>query len=427
VANQSIAGVKPMKGHSIGVALVAILSCNAAAAELSLPEPSIFSFSGYGTIGLAHSSEHKADFVANDLQYRGAGHSRNWSPDVDSRIGAQVSAQFTPQTSAVVQVTSEQRYDGTYAPAVEWANIKYAATPDFSVRAGRIVLPNFLVSDYRKVGFANVWVRPPVEVYGLVPLTNSDGIDISWRKRFGEVSNTVQLSYGNSSAKIPNDDTASGEVSGKHGIGIFDTIEYGAATLHLSYFQADLTIGPYRPLADGFRNFGSEGNALADKYDTNNKPFSFIGIGGMYDPGKWFVAGEWGIIDTNSVYGKRAAWYTSGGYRVDKFTPYVSYARTSVRSQTSDPGLTLSSYPANARPTAAALNYSLNSVLQGAPVQETISVGVRWDLARNTALKIQYDHSNIINGSPGTLVNVQPGFVTGGTFNVVSITVDFLF
>jgi len=417
-----------MKRHSIGVVLLAILSCNAVAAELALPEPSIFSFSGYGTLGLAHSSEHKADFVNNDLQARGAGRSRDWSAEVDSRIGAQVSAQFTPQTSAVVQVTSEQRYDGTYAPAVEWANIKYAVTPDFSVRAGRIVLPNFLVSDYRKVGFANVWVRPPVEVYSLVPLTNSDGIDISWRKRFGEVSNTVQLSYGTSSAKVPNGDMVSGEVSGKRGRGIFDTIEYGAATLHFSYFLSDLTIGSYKPLADGFRQFGAQGNAITDKYDPDNKPFSFIGVGGMYDPGKWFVAGEWGVIDTNSAFGKRAAWYASGGYRIDKFTPYVSYARASVKSNTSDPGLTVPPYyPLATQQQAAALNSKLNQVLSNAPVQETISLGVRWDLARNTALKLQYDRSNNGAGSPGTLNNVQSGFTPGGIFNVFSITVDFLF
>ena len=90
---------------------------------------------------------------------------------MDSRVGAQLNARFSPQVSAIVQVTSEQRYDGTYRPEVEWANIKYDVTPDFSIRAGRTVLPSFMVSDYRKVGYATPWVRPPVEVYSLMPLT----------------------------------------------------------------------------------------------------------------------------------------------------------------------------------------------------------------------------------------------------------------
>ena len=30
-------------------------------------------------------------------------------------------------------------------------------------------------------------------------------------------------------------------------------------------------------------------------------------------------------------------------------------------------------------------------------------------------------------GSPGTLINIQPGFQPGGTFNVLSATLDFVF
>ena len=122
---------------------------------------SIFSFSGFGTVGLAHSSEKRADFIANDLQLRGAGRNGKWSAEVDSRIGVQLDAKFNSQLSAVLQVTSEQRYDGSYKPELEWANIKYQITPDLSVRAGRIVLPTFLLSDSRKVGYASPWVRPP--------------------------------------------------------------------------------------------------------------------------------------------------------------------------------------------------------------------------------------------------------------------------
>src|SRR5579859_7329349 len=122
---------------------------------------SMLSFSGFGTLGLVHSSDDNADFTANLLQPNGAGYTHSWSPDVDSRLGAQVIAHFTPQLSAMLQVISEQNYDNTYKPHVEWANIAFQPTPEFSVRVGRIVLPTFLLSDTRKVGFANPWVRPP--------------------------------------------------------------------------------------------------------------------------------------------------------------------------------------------------------------------------------------------------------------------------
>jgi hypothetical protein len=118
--------------------------------DAATPAP-MFLFSGFGTLGIVHSSENQADFVSSNLKPNGAGYTRSWSATVDSLLAAQVTANFTPQLSAVLQVIAEQNYDGSWGPHVEWANIKYEFTPDLSLRAGRIVQPAFLVSDYRKV------------------------------------------------------------------------------------------------------------------------------------------------------------------------------------------------------------------------------------------------------------------------------------
>jgi hypothetical protein len=71
------------------------------------PGTSMFSFGAFGTVGLVHSSEDEADFTTNVFQPHGPGYSRAWSPDVDSLFGAQVTAKFTPQLSAVLQVISD--------------------------------------------------------------------------------------------------------------------------------------------------------------------------------------------------------------------------------------------------------------------------------------------------------------------------------
>jgi hypothetical protein len=139
--------------------LVSPLGAYAASDDASA---SIFSFSAFGTLGVVRSSEDRADFTASPLAPDGPGFTDAWSTGVDSRLGAQVMARFTPQLSAMLQVISEQRYNDTYTPHVEWANITYQPTPELSLRVGRIVLPTFLISDSRKVGYANPWVRPPV-------------------------------------------------------------------------------------------------------------------------------------------------------------------------------------------------------------------------------------------------------------------------
>jgi hypothetical protein len=385
----------------------------------------MFSFAGFGTLGVVHSSEDKADFKSSVLAPNGAGYSHAWSADVDSRIGAQLTANFSGQLSAVVQVISQQGYDNSYRPIVEWANVKYQFTPDLSVRVGRIVLPDFLVSDSRKVGYANPWVRPPVEVYGLLPISNSDGMDASYRMQLGEFTNTIQGTYGIGEVKLAADD--GGTAKAKNAWAISDTLEYGHATMHVTYHRASLTVDAFKPLFDGFRQFGPEGIALAEKFDVDNKLYTFITLGAMYDPGDWFVMGEWGATEAHSVLGKRSAWYASGGYRFGKITPYVTYGQASAQCNIADPGLTLSSLPAFLAVPAAGLNAGLNAVLENIPVEKTLSVGTRWDFAKNAALKLQFDHIRLGAGSSGTLTGLHPGFQLGGQVNVSSVTLDFLF
>lgn len=411
----------PLKNPATAALLaVALHAAGACADDAGKP---LFSLSGFGTLGLTHSSESRADYTSAGLKGSGAGFTRNWSPDVDSRLGVQVSGAFTPKLSAVLQVISELNYDDTFRPRVEWANIKYQFTENFSARIGRTVLPVFLVSDYRKVGYANPWVRPPVELYSLVPISTSDGLDATYHVKAGAITHTFHATYGKTEPRLP----AGGTAKANGAWGIAYTAEFGAATVHASYHRADLTLLSFKPLFDGFRQFGAQGTAIADKYDTNGKPFGFIGLGGTYDPGGWFLTGEWGFSDGNSVLGKRSAWYASGGYRLGKFTPYASYARANSESNTSDPGLTLAGLPGFLVGPATALNAGLNSSLASVPIQKTISAGVRWDVAKSAALKIQFDHVRIGAGSPGTLINLQPNFQSGGKVNVLSATFDFVF
>jgi hypothetical protein len=405
------------------VIVLAALALYASGIHAAEPDAPMFSFSGFGTLGLVHSSEDQADFTSSVFKPNGAGYTHDWSPDVDSRLAAQVTGNFTPKLSAILQVISEQNYDNKYTPAVEWANIRYAFTPDFSVRAGRIVLPTFLVSDFRKVGYANPWVRPSVEVYGLVPITNNDGVDASYRLRLGEITNTVQVSYGSTEAKIVD----GSEIEGQDQWGIFNTAEYGPLTIHLTYYQSNFSIESLGPLFDGFRQFGAEGIAIADKYECNGKRVRLAGLGGSYDPGNWFLMGEWARREGDCFIGGNTAWYVSGGFRFGKFTPYLTYAQTKADTNTSDPGLTVSALPPFLAGAATALNAGLNAALATSPVQKTISIGGRWDFRKNADLKLQYDHTRLGEGSAGVLINLQPGFQTGGEFGVFSAVVDFVF
>src|SRR5450432_3845478 len=147
----------------------------------------MFSFSGFGTVGLVHSSEDRADFTASPLAPNGAGYTHSWSPDIDSRLGAQVIAHFTPQLSAMLQVVSEQRYDKTF--------------------------------------------RPQVEFYSLSPVFYSDGADVNYKMHFGGVISTLVGTYGNATFRA----AGGGEFDVRRLWVIADNVEYGSLTFHIAY------------------------------------------------------------------------------------------------------------------------------------------------------------------------------------------------
>jgi len=381
------------------------------------------SVAGFGTFGVVHSSEDQADFSETYLQPNGAGYTSNWSASVDSRLGVQFTGNFTPSLSGIIQVVSQQRYDDSYEPTVEWANLKYQVTPDFSVRVGRIALPSFLASDYRDVGYAMPWVRTPEEVYDLVPITNSDGIDFRYRMHFGDVSSTWQASFGSTNIGAPGGYSATVRAIR----GITNTTEFGSATIRVNYLKGKLSLNSADALFDAFNQFGPPGMAITDHYDADDKLASFASVGVSYDPGQWFLMGEVGQAKTNSFIGNETGAYISGGYRFGKVAPYVTLAKLNANSNSSDPGLSTTGLPPPLAAEVGALDQGLNELLGSIAVQKSVSIGVRWDVMKNIALKAEYEAIQLGAGSPGNLINTQPDFSGGGRVNVFSVLVDFVF
>lgn len=403
---------------------VLLYACGVGAEEAD--SSSIFSVDGYGTLGVIHSSDDQADYITDVLRPDGVGYTHRWSANADSRFGLQISAQFTPKLSAVLQMVAEQGHDNSYMPTTELANLKYQFTPDFSIRVGRFLQPTFLFADTRKVGYAYPWVRPPAEVYNLVPVSFNDGMDLSYRTHIGAVTNTVEASIGSRNTRSPKR-VGGGVGKARNTFSMMSTTEYGPATLRISYHQTQLTIPSLASLFDTFRQFGPEGMAIADRYDPDGDRVWFAGVGVSYDPGDWFAIGEWGTVKYHNILGESASWYVSGGYRFGTVTPYASFARLDVLNDTSDPGLTVSALPPELAGPAIGLNSALNAILAGGAAQQTVAVGMRWDFMPSVALKLQYEHVRRDDGSPGTFVLLQPGFEPGGEADLFSVAIDFIF
>ncbi|MGZ8289936.1 MAG: hypothetical protein ACXW2U_15665 [Telluria sp.] len=383
-----------------------------------------WSFSGFGSVGLVHASVRTADFTSSIMKETGAGRTDRWSPHVDSRLGAQLDLTLNKELSAVVQAVSEQRVDGSYKPTIEWANLKYQVSPDLSLRVGRIALPIFLAADYRKVGYAYPWVRTPVEVYNAIPLSNSDGVDANYRWNLGSFKNVTQVFYGRTKKALWDNATLEA-----HGIsGLSHTTSHGHASVRASFLAAHLDIDLARALFDGYRQFGPQGIAIAERYDIEHRRVSAASIGINYDPGRWFAMGELGRIKSGGSYlGDTYTGYASAGYRAGDLTPYVAYAAVDPDSTISDPGIAPETMPAPYRQQVMVANGYLKFMLSTIAVQSTFTAGLRWDLGPGMALKVQYDRAHPKAGSRGALVNVREDFRSGEPVHVASAVLDFVF
>ncbi|MFK7995082.1 MAG: hypothetical protein AB8B87_13140 [Granulosicoccus sp.] len=92
------------------------------------------------------------------------------SLEVDSRIGLQMDAAFDTDLSATLQLIAREAEEGDAAAELEWGFLRWLVTDHMAIRAGRMSLPVYSTSDYRDVGFANPYLRPSAELYGMIPL-----------------------------------------------------------------------------------------------------------------------------------------------------------------------------------------------------------------------------------------------------------------
>jgi opacity protein-like surface antigen len=401
----------------------------------------IFQVHAYGTLGVVHSNQDQADYVSSSSQQpQGAGYTHSWAADVDSKAAVQLDAKITDRLSAVVQLISENddnsswtgKANPRYRPSLEWANVKYNITDEWTVRVGRMVLPINMLSEYRNVGYSLPFIRGPIEVYGPVPFTNIDGGEVSFAKHFGEITNTVIGGAG---------DTSTRALEGAIQSNLFfisDTIESGALTVKATFLHNPFRApGGFGTLFTGFGDAAASvpggSNAASTAYYLDSRyNFEHWGniehwnVGASYDPGNWFVMSEIHRVQNRGVVGISNAGFVTAGYRTHGLTPYATYAR--VKSQhDAAPVIALGGLPAPLAAYGAVVNGVVEGLNSASTSQRTLSAGLRWDFMKNFDLKVQYDYVRLDAGSTGLFGNEQPGFRPGSTASVFSAAVDFVF
>lgn len=377
----------------------------------------IFSVRGYGTVGLAHSNYKNADFRTDATVPNGAGRSHQWSASQMSRLGLQVDANVSDQWSASVQGVSEQNYKNSYAPTIVSAYVKYQPSNALALRAGRMVLPLYMLTDFSRVGYSLPWAISPMETYK--QNISYDGADAIYKFAAGSATFAAQGFVGGTTYRVATDlpsPVVKSKVSDIVGLNL--TADVGASTFRAMYTRAKIR-AENSTLSSIANTYVATGNGtLADQYFNNNEPVSFASLGYSYDPGTWFLRTEItrGKSESDkSLMPSQQDFYLAAGYHFGKFTPYAIYGKESNRGVKS----------IGATDPLGVINASLAG---NDASRHSLSAGLRWDFSDRADFKVQFSRiTRDTNTSNLGLIKQTPGTTPPSHINLIFAGIDFLF
>jgi hypothetical protein len=409
----------------------------ASALALSFATPCAFAqdasavrISGFGTGALTWTDTDKAEFGRPN---QASGARKNVTTGVDSNFGVQADYAVNSWLSVTGQGLVRKDAQDDFGAELAWAFAKARVSDDVAIRAGRMGVPAFMISDYRNVGYANTMLRPPAEMYSQMLFNTVDGADVTWQHSYGDTTYTAQLAVGKSKVDI----AGGPKLDGRRLTALNLVVEHGPLTVRFGRVDGRLTLTGSPSLATlltSLNTFGAgyhipQAAQLATDIDVRNKKASFTSLGATLDWNKVVAQSEYAKRRTDTYINDTTSWYVMGGYRFGKFLPYYSHAKLSIDDSVHNgmPAACPAGYPAACTPTLTALSGFVASlrytgVSQGE--QQTDSIGMRWDFYRSLALKVQFDRVRPSKGS-GLLINPQPGF--HGPVTVGAVALDFVF
>lgn len=421
--------------HFLCIVTLAFAPCWTYAVEfppLNSSESS-FRFSGFGTLGLTNTNgPDDWGYRRNISQPSNSGGVR---ADTDSLIGFQINYSPNPQFELVGQVIATRRANyGKASDNIEWAFAAYHPTPDVTMRIGRVNIDAFLLANYRNVGFAYRYVRPPVDFYASLP-HSLDGIDISKSISLENSEWNIKTYAGRSHGGDLDIDS---RVTVKPVYGLTISREAGGLTLRtgIAYSGIKNSANALDPILTGLNNIsnlavndlGEQAQILHSRLDSSDDHAVYYSFSTNYEKDNWLWTMELTKVSGHPTTNMSAG-YTNIGKRFGSVTLFAGIGKISTPNlpvSTPDWESQLSpiigaTEAQKLQSLASSAVYSINS--SGAN-QHTFSVGGRWDFNPKMALKVQWDHISIDEYGGRLWTNST---LNSGRSNVTSITLDFIF
>jgi len=395
-----------MKKTIITTAVLASLACSAAYAtetsdDIAQLKQQVNSLNSL-IANMTKDSIHVSGFASgaygisnNDAGY--AGFDSEGSFHEDSLFGVQATFKPSKKLEATIQLVAKGELD--WAPKVTSAYLGYTFDNDIKLRAGKLRLPLFMLSDYLDLGYAQPWARSPEEVYG-VPISSFTGLDANYEFELDDSYVNFQLFFG--SEEMSEQTSAGGSGSVDDMIGLVTTWTDDYWTVRGSYTSAAIK---------GVEFPSYNGTPILPNIE--NESVSYASFGVRYENENWLFMGEATQTRIDGYYSDSNAGYVTLGYHINQVMPYVSLAQLETVDNEERESLQNDFQKGNAQ----SLTYE----------RKSYSVGARWDIQPGLAMKFDVTHSTNFDDTNGGLPVAPQGMTQEDSTTVFTVKVDATF
>lgn len=395
-----------------------------------------WSVSGFGTLGYAYEDEDQLAYRRDITQTADIEDNGSWL--TDSNFGLQLDGSFNHQWSFTAQWLLDNSTEHDFDELTELAFIRFVPNQYWNFRVGRVGVSAYAAADSRYIDYGHLWARPSQELYGGIVFNSLDGVGMSYLSNNPAFNWSLKLEYGsndqrgdiaqtndNYTAELREVLSASFEVMQGNWKWQASYANVGSLSIKQGTSIQALQSQLQQVSMLGIPGVSEEAAQAYDAMTLDDESVQYYQLAMLYFDGLWTLQTELFQIDADkSSIPQGRGGYALVGYSLNNITPYVMYGQFSPRYSHYSNSLDWGAVDPSLALLQTGAEFGINSVRID---QSTYSLGVRWDLLPQLALKVQVDYIDINEFGYGLWASDPSVLGSGKDAQVYTINLNFIF
>ena len=357
--------------------------------------------------------------ILDDSHVRYHGYDDQLTFDQDSLIGLQTQLKISEHLSATALGVAHSNSD--LDSGIEWLYFNYRPSSNIQIKMGQMRTPFYSKSDVLNVGYAYPWVIAPKELYNGYIFDEFQGIDVRYNYSTQKYSAFVEAYYGEFDGDISSNDTQiSAQVDQLQGL--IGELKSGPFNFRISYHEGDASLElQLEELASNIQLAGFEKTANSLEPDG---PVEFYQLGFEYDSLNYFLFSEWTKIKPKQIiFPEITSYYLTLGKYINDLTFLITYGYRGDDLEDK-----INEIPSGISSDLDQLSLVYQMVFDGRQESDISSwtLGVRWDVRYDTALKAEFKNIQAKQDNTSTF-SVDEGESFDNESNILLFGLEWVF